>query len=274
MGKTAMREGRHRLQCSRSSCENAPLFASGFSFDDYTYARYSHMRMLNGNYIVAANGSPLDIHFCDLKAYQDAFASAFIDQNLPFSGLNILEVGGGHSRVLPLFSTRHECWNIDKFDGLGSGPRNVPTNINYRLVQDYMGSGNPGLPNAYFDAVFSISALEHVPEEIEIFKNILQDIDRVLKPGGYSFHLFDIVLRSNKTVWMNAFVKYIYSNITTLNTFIPLDKVDYMDDIFIMSRPAYYKMWFSITKKPYNEFGKPSSICVFWKKPIQQLMGD
>ena len=88
MGKAEIREWRHRPQCFQSSRENAPLFAPGFSFDDFTYSRCSHMQILNGNYIVALDGNQLNVHFCDLKAYQDAFASAFIDQNLPFSGIN------------------------------------------------------------------------------------------------------------------------------------------------------------------------------------------
>ena len=226
------------------------------------------MRILNGNYIIASDDSQLDIHVCDLKAYQDAFASAFIDQNVPISGVKILEIGGGDSRVLSLFAGRHECWNIDKFAGLGSGPKSAPTNKQYRIVQDYMGNGNPELPDTYFDVVFSISALEHVPEETEVFKNILHDIDRVLKPGGYSFHLFDIVIRSDKSVWMNAFVQYIFNTISTLNAFIPFNEVSYRDDLYTMSRRSYYKLWFPITKKPYEMFGTPSSIGIFWKKPV------
>jgi hypothetical protein len=54
-----------------------------------------------------------------LKDVQDAFILYVLRE---VENKRILELGGGNSRVLPLLAERNECWNIDKFEGLGGGP--------------------------------------------------------------------------------------------------------------------------------------------------------
>lgn len=262
----------HKLKKTPKGRLAAPLFHPGCSFDDFTYARESHMRLLAENYVVTPNGAPLDIYYCDLKAYQDALCNAFIDQMLP-PGSKILDVGGGNSRILELYQNTHECWNIDKFEGIGNGLTTLPS-VPYRIVLDYMGNFNPELPDNYFDLVFSISALEHVVETEEIFSNIIKDIDRVLKPGGYSVHLFDII-RSNKdgSCWMNKFVEYMFANIKTLNLFVPLDKFQPADDLYLLRQPLFDDLWKPTTKKNFEEFGAPGNVTVFWQKPLPQEGG-
>uniref|UniRef100_I2Q7M3 Methylase involved in ubiquinone/menaquinone biosynthesis n=1 Tax=Desulfovibrio sp. U5L TaxID=596152 RepID=I2Q7M3_9BACT len=261
---------RHLLKRTVKGRQQAPLFAPGFSWDAFTYARRSHMRVLAENYVVSATGAPLDIDYCDLKAYQDALVSAFIDQTLP-PGSRILEVGGGHSRVLPLYQHTHECWNIDKFEGAGNGATDIPV-VDYRLVLDYLGNSNPELPDDYFDLVFSISALEHVPEEETVHANILKDIQRVLKPGGASLHLLDIV-RSNidGSCWMHGIVPYLFRNIETANTFVPLDQFQPAEDLYMLGKTLFDDLWKPTTKKDFEVFGAPSSLTVFWRKPSVML---
>jgi len=258
---------RHELKRTAKSRESAPLFLKEFSYDAFTYARESHMAKLAGNYVVRPNGAPLDMYFCDLKAYQDALCNAFIDQMLP-AGSALLDVGGGDSRICQFYHTLHECWNIDKFQGIGNGPKTAPT-VPYRLVQDYMGNFNPELPDNYFDFVFSVSALEHVPVDETVFKNIIDDINRVLKPGGYSMHLFDIV-KSNQdeTCWMNPFVKYIFEHVKTLNRFVPLQEYQPANDIYFLRQPLFDALWQPTTKKSFQEFGAPGNITIFWQKPL------
>ena len=51
------------------------------------------------------------------------------------------------------------------------------------------------LPDHYFDFVFSVSALEHTPDDHSVRVNVLKDINRILKPGCPSLHCFDAFLR-------------------------------------------------------------------------------
>ncbi len=124
-----------------------------------------------------------------LKDIQDAFVLSRLGK---IKGAAILEIGGGSSRVLPFLSLHNECWLIDKFEGRGRGPQRVPRVRNVRIVQAYMGDFSPELPESYFDFIFSISVVEHVPlASVDAF---FKDCARVLKPGGRMIHAIDTYL--------------------------------------------------------------------------------
>ncbi|MDR3362816.1 MAG: methyltransferase domain-containing protein [Desulfovibrio sp.] len=246
------------------SKKNTPIFTQYTDFNEFTYARESHIKLLADTYLIAADGRPFDPEYCDLKAIQDGLCCAFIDQMIT-GGSRILEVGGGNSRILPVFCRDHECWNIDKFEGNGNGPTNLPE-VEYKIVRDYMGNGNAGLPDAYFDLVFSISALEHVPYQEEVYADIMRDIDRVLKPGGFSIHFLDIVQKADGQLWMHPFTEYMFDHVKTFNYFIKLDEFPHMRDIYWMNEKSYTDIWEKTTRARYADFGRPSSIAVFWKK--------
>ena len=54
-----------------------------------------------------------------LKSIQDSIALSYL-QNC--EELEIGEIGGGNSRVLPELCAKNTCYNIDEFLGAGSGP--------------------------------------------------------------------------------------------------------------------------------------------------------
>lgn len=232
-------------------------------FNRYTYARRSHWKFFEG-VDVDLFGNKIDLDQVQLKYYQDLLMLRFIRDNIP-PGSRILDVGGGISRILSHLATTYECWNIDKLEGVGNGPRAIK-DPPYRLVRDYMGNFNPELPDGHFDLVFSISALEHVPQhDSTIFNNIINDIDRVLKPGGLSLHLFDIVLKA-QSFWTNKFTQHIFDNVDTINQAVTPEDMRQDPDFYAMSEEAYNKTWLHTTGVPYTEHGSASSLNILWKK--------
>ncbi len=233
--------------------------------DNFTYSRNSHFKYFNQhNFDEELFGYEVDPKNCDLKIYQDLLMLSFIKFNIP-PGSKILDIGGGDSRILRYFRESYECWNIDKLEGVGNGPTDIDT-TGFRLVYDYMGNFNNELPKNYFDLVFSISTLEHVPIKSEkIYENILKDINRVLKPGGFSAHCIDIVWK-NDFVWTNEIMPYLFENVEMLNKFIPFEELKSDSDIFAMSEKYYDRTWKFTTAKTYEEFGKPISYNFFWMK--------
>ncbi len=179
--------------------------------------------------------------------------------------LRILEVGGGDSRILKHFSNDYECWNADKCEGLGNGPIQF-TSPHYRIVYDYVGSFNAELPDRYFDFVFSISALEHTPEDQATRVNVLKDINRVLKPGCPSFHCFDAILRPAGNSWVNGLIPHIYASQSLSTRLAPLAEIEADLDTYAMSQQAYEANWQSFTKDPYETFGRPFSYNLFWQR--------
>jgi len=121
-----------------------------------------------------------------LKTVQDTYVYHLLRHE---KGKRIVEAGGGKSRLLRLLRRENECWLVDKFEGLGNGPRGKAYMPNIRVIQDYMGKFNPILQDAYFDVVFSISVLEHIP--LELLDDFFQDCARILKPGGRMIHAID-----------------------------------------------------------------------------------
>jgi predicted O-linked N-acetylglucosamine transferase (SPINDLY family)/glycosyltransferase involved in cell wall biosynthesis/ubiquinone/menaquinone biosynthesis C-methylase UbiE len=236
------------------------------NFEDFTYSKGRHFEILRKfGYYHGLHPDALD-----LKFYQDILAYTFIVENIP-PGAKLLEVGGGNSRVIEALKSDYECWNLDKFEGEGNGPREVKTANNYRLVFDYIGNFNRELPDNYFDCVFSISTLEHLPEDEATFKNVCEDLNRVLKPGGFSLHCLDVVIKKD-SVWSRGILPYMFDNIQTLHQQIPFEEMKQDPDLYVMSKAAYDSRWRSLTKQSYEEFGKPVSYNILWQKQ-EQLSG-
>ena len=148
---------------------------------------------LTGNiskiWILDCTGPRKNMGNVDLKTYQDLLVMRFIQDYIP-KGSRILDVGGGNSRMLKHFHKTYECWNLDKLEGIGNGPQAVK-DVPYKLVRAYMGDFSNELPENYFDLVFSISALEHVPEnDRKIHNNIIDDIARNSQTGGVQLPSF------------------------------------------------------------------------------------
>lgn len=124
-----------------------------------------------------------------LKGIQDGWIVSLLSEK---SDLKIAEVGGGHSRVLQKLSPRNECWNIDKFEGQGQGPTEVVELANVKIVRAFLGDFDTAIPDQYFDVVFSVSVVEHVPgERLNAF---FADCHRILKPGGMMAHAIDLYI--------------------------------------------------------------------------------
>lgn len=233
-------------------------------FYKYTYSKRIHFIELQ-SYADELCKENINFDLSDLKKYQDAFVAMFIDKFIP-STLRVLEVGGACSRILHAFHKDYECWNIDPFEGLGNGPKKTSIGkVPYKLVLDYMGNFNKELPDNYFDFVFSISALEHVPNEEAKVGSVLEDIQRVLKPGGLSLHLLDTILRDDR-IYYHKFLTISYAQYETFGKLPESNEIITDPDLFFMAKETYDLFWKPYTKREYEEFGTPLNISILWKK--------
>src|SRR5262245_1417999 len=127
-----------------------------------------------------------------IKNIQDAILMQRLDGQ---SNKDILEVGGGHSRVLDYLAKSNRCTNIDPLEGDHGGPKG--TGARQRTYTQLYGeigtdASKALLQDASFDVVFSISVVEHVPSSaLEAF---WVDIARILRTGGRMIHLIDTYL--------------------------------------------------------------------------------
>ncbi len=226
-------------------------------------SKLAHFDLFKGQPFRSYNVDAPDPMTCDLKVYQDYLMYTYIVANVP-KGSRILEVGGGDSRILRYFAKDYECWNVDKCEGLGNGPIQF-TSPHYRIVSDYLGSFNPELPDAHFDFVFSISALEHTPEDQTVRENLVRDLHRILKPGAATFHLFDCIWRRDGKTWINSLVPYLYATVPAATRFVPPAALENDPSIYYMSEAAFTSNWTPILKQSDQEYGRPYSMNVFWE---------
>ena len=235
------------------------------NFNAFTYSKVSHFGFFFREEVDPHYFGNLDNPTaCSLKNYQDMLTLSFVRRNVP-AGTRILEVGGGESRLIRHLKTEYDCWNLDKLAGNGQGPLEIRVD-GFHLVRDYIGNFSPELPDNHFDFVFSISALEHIPnDDPGLYPRILEDINRVLKPGAYSLHCLDSIIKPDR-LWTNALLPFLFAHARPLNQFVTYEELRSVGDVFSLPKCIYDQNWLPLTKTPYREFGRPISINILWSK--------
>lgn len=148
----------------------------------------------------------------DLKHVQDAW---ILSKCARITNNRILEIGGGFGRVLRTLQG-NERWNLDTVGGPGrtvsETKRRMPTE--YTVVDAMMGEFSRELPSDYFDLVFSISVIEHVPMPAN--RSFWQDHARVLRAGGRAYHAIDFYIgdepNDHVEIRLNAYIAGIQEN--------------------------------------------------------------
>jgi SAM-dependent methyltransferase len=133
----------------------------------------------------------------DLKNVQRPWAAKAILANVP-PPARVLEIGGGEPTVCGfLEELGYDVTLVDPYDGLGNGPTNFDRYVadfpNVNIVREYFRPGLTGLIPGSFDAIFSVSVLEHVPASS--LSLCFDAIAEFLAPAGASIHCFDFVLQ-------------------------------------------------------------------------------
>jgi len=136
----------------------------------------------------------------DLKDVQRPWALKAILASVPL-GSRIAEIGAGEPLVASaLAELGYDVTVVDPYEGAGNGPVEYEHYVhkfkNVRIIKDVFGANLPFEPES-FDALYSISVIEHVPPEN--LSNLFAAIKLFLRPGGYSIHCADSVIEGNNT---------------------------------------------------------------------------
>ena len=144
----------------------------------------------------------------DLKNVQRPWAAKALLGHVPVPA-RLLEIGGGEPLVSGFLSELgYDVTLVDPYDGFGNGPtdyqRYVEQFPNVKIIREYFRPGLESLLPHSFDAIFSISVLEHIPAEM--LPACFDAIAEFLVPNGASIHCFDFILQGHgdKHDWENA----------------------------------------------------------------------
>lgn len=146
------------------------------------------------------NGSASITNF-QLKGIQDGFILNLLKDK---KNLNIAEMGGGESRVLEVLKNNNHVWNIDQFEGKDNGPSFIPKRKKINIIKAFIGDFSKDILSEFFDIVFSISVIEHI--EDEKLSDVFNDIHRILKQGGLTYHAIDVYVGTERK--NNHYVKH------------------------------------------------------------------
>ncbi len=151
----------------------------------------------------------------DLKNVQRAWTVKAILSNVPI-GSRLLEIGGGVPLVAGLLSELgYDVTLIDPYEGSGNGPTSeyqqyVTQFPHVKIVKDLFGSHIDYFEHKSFDAVYSISVIEHIP--LAGISDVFEAILTFVKPGGASIHCIDDVVQGNGTEGHAEMVKHVLLN--------------------------------------------------------------
>ncbi|QUS59967.1 class I SAM-dependent methyltransferase [Synechocystis sp. PCC 7338] len=139
-----------------------------------------------------------------IKAHNRPWIESFANFHV---GQRIIELGGAYSLFPKYLNDKYgvEAWIGDDFGHSGGEaiwsrwgnfkelPEKYPS---VKYVFQPFGIFSEEYPNNYFDVLFSISTLEHIPmnKRLDVFK----DANRVTKEGGKQLHTIDISIPSLK----------------------------------------------------------------------------
>ena len=144
----------------------------------------------------------------DLKNVQRPWAAKAILGHVPLPA-RLLEIGGGEPIVSGFLSELgYDVTLVDPYDGFGNGPtdyqRYVEQFPNVKIVREYFRPGLSDLRAHSFDAIFSISVLEHIPADV--LPSCFEAVAEFLVPNGASIHCFDFILQGHgdQHDWVNA----------------------------------------------------------------------
>lgn len=133
----------------------------------------------------------------DLKNVQRPWAVKAVLANVP-PPARLLEIGGGEPIVSGFLSELgYNVTLVDPYDGFGNGPtdyhRYVERFPHVKIVREYFRPGMRSISAGSFDAIFSVSVLEHIPASA--LASCFQAVAEFLSPAGVSLHCFDFILQ-------------------------------------------------------------------------------
>ena len=136
---------------------------------------------------------------CSIKGHNRPSVLSNIDFQ---PGQRVLGVGEAYSELPAHIAATYGCevWVVDDF-GMTSGEGELwsrwgdPEELQrkypqVRYVYERMGAPSNTIPEDYFDIVFSVSTLEHIPAAA--IPAVFSHMDRCLQPGGVSYHTIDV----------------------------------------------------------------------------------
>ncbi len=189
----------------------------------------------------------------DLKSFQRPWCVDRLLKCLPQGG-RVLEIGADKCDLVPfLRSRRFDVWVIDVYDHFGGGTGTLDL-VQQKFPDLPITRGflheDRSLPTSHFDAVYSCSVIEHIP--LEHLEATVQQIERVLKPGGVSIHAIDCTIEGVKQNQVSS-QKFIEAHRRACDvTNLGQKAIDDLETFYLS--PQGHLNWRRFNQRSYDEY--------------------
>ncbi len=206
--------------------------------------------------------NPLSRHG-DLKNVQRPWALKAVLSQVPPGG-KLLEFGGGQPLIAATLARMgYDVTIVDPYDGTGNGPteyeRYVKEFPEVRLIRERFQPKMAELigEEGSFDAVYSISVIEHIP--FPMLKNVFAAMRIYLRPTGLSIHAIDYIRKGNGNDEHREMLRDMtkLSGISEDEVHQMLHRMDEDIETYYLSAEAHNAWRMGLT---YDEF--PMRVCV------------
>ena len=188
----------------------------------------------------------------DVKSFQWPWAITRVLRHVP-KGSTLLEYGAGDCAVAgPLSRLGYRVTAVDPYEGNDGGPkgfeRSKAAYPEVEFVAEVLSETSP-LPHAQYDAVVSVSVLEHVP--IPAHAGLATSIIKWLKPGGLLIDAIDFTVRGKLLMDFPMIDEVLHlRGVTTRAETLAAQALADPDTYYLSA--AAHRSWRG--KRPYDEY--------------------
>lgn len=241
------------------------------AFKEFIFSKKSHFKLFQGNkYDKLFYGQEIGETGFNIKTYQNLLLFSFITQNIPESS-RILEIGNKDDYIINHFKQRYEIWRIEDANSL-MNRNNAAEIVHKNALKDNLGNYHDYLPLRHFDFIFSASGFDNFPDDMTLFKIVLDNINRMLKANSYSLHCFSAAITGNNVQYHRLLNFFNNHSFSLYYPVISLSKLPRKEAV-LDNEDLHFN--FEIHEKSYiqnTDFGtKTVSYNFLWKKNPLEL---
>lgn len=241
------------------------------NFNKFKYSKLPHFKTFQANnYDRLFYGKDINSDISNIKTYQNLLVFAFISQNI-LEGAKILEIGNGDDYLINHFKFRYEFWRIEDASSLINDAVKI-RNDEIEILTDNNSNYHSDLPIGFFDFIFSTSGFNNLNDEKPLFKNVLDNINRMLKADGFSLQCFPVILLSGDVYYhrlLNFFSNHSYELYYPVRSLTSLpNKIEVLEDPELFLN---FEIFLKAEELNLNEFQQTVSYNFLWKKKNLEL---
>lgn len=241
---------------------------------EFKWASYKELiGFMQAGYIIE---DQLGENYWGLKGFGYGFVKSKISKLAINCDLKVLDVGGGYSTLGAELTSEYgtESWLADDF-GVESRESKwtkgftreelAEENKSIKYIFERLGKiETSSLPQNYFDVIYSVSALEHIP--LEDLPNAFSHMRKLLKKNGVMIHTIDLDAKGFR-VWKDFLANCFFyaDNLDKVIEVQDLNELESIDSILVEPLNIVYKHYYrgdDILEKNYRRFG---SLCLIIK---------